>query len=127
MENNYYEVTEKDFELTEREMWDEAMAGVWEYESEYLPMEAIECLFKKNDWSCEFTELIWYEKIFYWFKAFICLGFRRLRGNYYKNYFPIVNWNETSNGECGGTSWECCYVGMGVFKNWNVQIVRDGT
>lgn len=127
MDNNYYEVTEADFILTEEEMWEEGMRGLMEYETEDLPLEAIECLFKRQDWSWELNDMPWYEKSFYWLKTLICLCFRRLRGAYLDDYFPVLTWNEVSNGEIGGTSWQCCWVGNGIFKNWQVQIGNDGT
>jgi len=125
MQQEYYEVTEKDFEYTEEEMWNEAGTGMAEFE-EQRQSEALESIFKANCFMDEFTSLPMHLMFFYWLKTFLCLCFNFTNGSYLSDSIEVVAFNEHSGHE-GGTDWDCCWVERGIFKNWNVCVCGDSS
>jgi hypothetical protein len=104
--------------------------------------DAIKSLFRKkitknrwyneltvSGWLEEFTELPWYSKAFYWFKALCCLLLNRTGGSYLvSGSCQITFWNlHPSGGEYSGYDWTAIWIMPGVFSDWNVCIAGDSS
>lgn len=115
-------------QISETESWEHAMEGVRAWER-FQQKEGFKCLFKRKSFDDEFLELRWYERWFYWVKTLICLKLRRLNGSYLNDSINVHHWNEETCATQDGTyySWWSCWVEKGVFKNWNVDVSKDGT
>jgi len=126
-DQNYYEVTEKDFELTLEEIEFDAFDGYYKYEHEREVSEGLESLFIKNRFSDGLNDLNFIEKWFYWFKTFVCVCLGRVSG-WAGCDIDVVYFDEHySGGEYGGTSWTTLTVREGVFKNWYVGYYKDSS
>lgn len=114
--------------LQEDKMWQDAMSGLMAWDV-FQKKQAEKYLLKKSSFCEEFKELRWYERWFYWVKTFICLKLNLTGGSYLNDAINTHCWDESSCGTQDGTyySWYGCWVEMGLFKNWKVQVASDGT
>lgn len=121
----YYEVTEKDFEPSEAQGWNDFDDYHFQ-QFEENRIKAINYLFQKCQWSEDFTWMRRPHRWFYFIKTFICLCLN-LRGAHF-NDISILFFDETPiYGECGGYDWTILEVGEGIFENWYISIYSDGT
>lgn len=126
--NEYYEVTDRDFELSQEQIEFDAFDGYYKYEHERAVSEGLESLFIKNRFSDGFDDLSVIEKCFYWFKTFICVSLGRI-GGWAGCDIDVVYFDEhSSGGESGsGTHWTMLTVREGVFKNWYAGYYKDSS
>lgn len=90
--------------------------------AEYQRKYAIKQMFIKDNRCDELDDYSWLMQRFLWLKTLICL-YLKLYG--FEGYGTmVVAYDEYSYPD--GMSWDYVSVGRGLFKNWGIEIGRDG-
>lgn len=115
-------------DIREDEDWQAAMDGLMKWEK-FQQKQAFKYLFNKKSFDDEFKEQRFYQRWFYWLKTLVCLKMGWVNGSYLNDSINVHHWDEECCATQDGTyySWWSCWVEIGVFKNWRVDVSRDGT
>lgn len=110
--------------MTEKEIFE-----AYKDYDEAVRKRAIKALFEKESINIyDLSDFKIPRRIFLWAKVLICLLLKRTRGSYFGgDKVCVLAYDEHSNGESGGYSWEACWVSVKCFSEWQVCLASDGS